>query len=441
MIDIIKRNRLKIWIVFYSLLTIYLSNELYSLNTSDWYRATAAFLGDIPSFDSNIPLSYELKKHFGGIYLFGYVSSYTYLLMGYAYFISLFTPYLDMMLLSSILKIILVISLIKLYLQVSNKSSLLFLIIPIAFVITSSNMAILASFYQEQVIIYIIPFICLLLTKQSDNKSIIVTFILITIISTTKSQFFYLSIIFLFSFLIFDRYNLKLKVLLTVLSILLSISAILFSTSATRINKYHAEYMGVYLLEKNNSMAINDSVDKNCIGVDSSGMIYNFENGAIATKMDSICYKKNEDSISFGNMIKEYLKNPKLILIMPFDKGILEQMTEDYFHVFKSIKIIQGKGDVLRWITNAKDMILKDIRFIFLMIVFILSIIYRKNNISPCFFILSSLGISQFYVSFFGEGYRDLSKHLFALNYSIDMILFILISSGIGLIYRAINSK
>ncbi|MBD4744951.1 hypothetical protein GUG21_15685, partial [Xanthomonas citri pv. citri] len=80
-----------------------------------------------------------------------------------------------------------------------------------------------------------------------------------------------------------------------------------------------------------------------------------------------------------------------------------------------------------------KDNIFKNIRFISLLLFFIASIFIRNNKIKASLFVVSLFGISQFYVSFFGEGYRDLSKHLFGMYFSFDLCLYITV---VFLIYK-----
>jgi TM2 domain-containing membrane protein YozV len=53
-------------------------------------------------------------------------------------------------------------------------------------------------------------------------------------------------------------------------------------------------------------------------------------------------------------------------------------------------------------------------------------LVLHKKTYSGLLFFISAFGVSQFYISFFGEGYRDLAKHLFPMNFSFDLILFVI---------------
>ncbi|HGB5792717.1 TPA: hypothetical protein ACIVT9_004574, partial [Salmonella enterica subsp. enterica serovar Aberdeen] len=72
-----------------------------------------------------------------------------------------------------------------------------------------------------------------------------------------------------------------------------------------------------------------------------------------------------------------------------------------------------------------KDHIFKNIRFTALLLFFVTSVFIKNNKVKASLFVASLFGMSQFYVSFFGEGYRDLSKHLFGMYFSFDLCLYI----------------
>ena len=108
------------------------------------------------------------------------------------------------------------------------------------------------------------------------------------------------------------------------------------------------------------------------------------------------------------------------------DEAINRQVRENYFHVYYNEKIVVDKSDIFQKIKNAKDIIFIDKKLIFLFLIFIFSIFFRKSDYAKLMLFLSSFALSQLYISFLGEGYRDLAKHLFALNVSFDLILFLL---------------
>lgn len=85
-----------------------------------------------------------------------------------------------------------------------------------------------------------------------------------------------------------------------------------------------------------------------------------------------------------------------------------------------------NKDDIFAKIKNTKDKIFIDKKPALIFLIFILSTFFYKKKYALMIMFLSLFTLSQLYISFFGEGYRDLTKHLFAMNVSFDLILFLL---------------
>ena len=100
-------------------------------------------------------------------------------------------------------------------------------------------------------------------------------------------------------------------------------------------------------------------------------------------------------------------------------------MTEDYFSMRYVNKYIVSQDALITYVTQLKDDIFKPWRFLISFLITITSIfLYRVPN-AKLLFILGGFSSSQFYVTFFGEGYRDMSRHLFAMNFSFDLLIFV----------------
>lgn len=139
------------------------------------------------------------------------------------------------------------------------------------------------------------------------------------------------------------------------------------------------------------------------------------------------CYNELKDKVSHLDVITFFIKNPQIIFTLPFDKGISTQLSENYFHVYFGYKIIANNTGVLADLTRIKDFLFDGSRLPVLFLVLPLSILFRKKRTSGAHFILASFAITQFYISFIGEGYRDLSKHLFAMNFAFDLMVSIIV--------------
>lgn len=411
-----------------ALIVAFTSAHLIMLNTGDYYRSIFPFIDKIPQFTKDIPFSFPLKESFNSISHYEYKSSYSVLLYMYALVISFFTNSFNIEIYSSLLKILYIIILAILFYRVQKIESKVALLaayfLSLMQLISSSNLAFFGSFYQEQVLLICLP-ILLAFIGKNNTKGYILTFLSIVIIACSKSQFFYIPLIFLCYYIIYDRTNLKIKTVLTALSLALSLFCMFKTTSTVAYNKYHSVYFGIYEYERINGIDLPESADKNCVGIDSWGNRFDLKLGVISTSIGETCFDKHKDT-NFKEAIGEIVKHPSILLKLPFDDGVKTQLTENYFHVYKAMPLIINNDGFYASITHAKDALYKNMRFIFLVIAFVFSLVLRKDNISGLIFVCSTLGISQFYISFIGEGYRDMDKHLFGMNFSFDMTIFLI---------------
>lgn len=421
----------------YVAVVVFSTSSVYMINSSDFSRAIFPFMDAVKSFRVDIPLHYDIKPSFSSISSYQYISSYSYMMYAIVYVISLITKIFDLQIFSAALKIVFIISLYHLFIKLSQResfSSVLVFILLSIIVVSSSNLAMFSSFYQEQVILIFIPLICLYITGN-DNRSIFFVFIGIVVVSCAKSQFFYAPVVAFLSYLLFNRDRIWLKSGLLALSLVLSVTCIVFSSGATSFNKYHANFYGVYLYAKEHNIELDSTIDKSCIGIDAWGNRFDLDKGAVSTDIGTRCYDENKSS-SFSDAIGFVIKNPSFLLSLPFDVGMRSQYTEDYFHVFKSIQLVRDDNSISGNITHIKDYLFKDVRFIILAILLATSVIIRKRHEMATLFFSSCFGVTQLYIAFMGEGYRDLSKHLFGMNFSFDLSIFIILSIVFGRFYK-----
>ncbi|MEP8888543.1 hypothetical protein [Enterobacter roggenkampii] len=421
-----------------ALLVAFTSATLIMMNTGDYYRSVFPFIDSIPTFSNNLPFSYPLKETFSPLDSYEYKSSYSLIVYAYASLIHLLSNTFSIPLHSSILKIFYVIIVSSLFFKVSELEDKRILFISYVFcmtpLISSSNLAFFGSFYQEQVLLIFLPLLLLTVNKRT-TEAYLTTFLSITIIACSKGQFFYFPAIIFCYYLIYDRKGLFIKIPLVAISLSLSLLCMMFTTSTVAYNKYHSVYFGIYEYERMNGVELPDNADKNCVGIDSWGNRFDLKSGAVSTSIGEECFNKHKDA-TFNQTIDEILKHPSILLKLPFDNGVKTQLTENYFHVYKAMPLIINNDGFYAKITNVKDALYKNIRFFLLVLALIFSLSFRKDKISGLIFLCSSLGISQFYISFIGEGYRDMDKHLFGMNFSFDMAVLIITTSLTSLLNR-----
>lgn len=396
----------------------------YYIDTGDYPRVVSGILNyHLPTQRSNFSLL-EIKDHFSK---FEYFSSYTVMLYGLTWLSRFFTEIFNIKILATVLKISYIIVLFKIYSFYFKEKNLLNLTIFILAAIpllSSANLGIFSSFYQEQVVLIFLP-LFLIGFLSGSMKGFFISLLSILIIATAKSQFFYLPTLALFFYFLFSRDRiLKKSILLIIVQIIAAYTA--FSSSeAVNLNKYHSEYFGLYQYQKINGKKIDEAADPDCIGVDAWGHKFDVDRGAVGTDIGQECIAKHPDS-SHKKIVFYFLKNPLDLFSLLTDQAINRQVRENYFHVYYNEKIVIDKSDIFQKIKSAKDIVFLDKKLILIFLIFIFSIFFRNNDYAKLMLFLSSFALSQLYISFLGEGYRDLAKHLFALNVSFDLILFLL---------------
>ncbi|MDU4942345.1 MAG: hypothetical protein E6X23_12500 [Mixta calida] len=415
------------------LLLIATTKDVYMLNTGDFQRAIFPFMPPIPSFKHDMTLKYPLYEEFWGIGKYSYRSTYSYILYFLAEVFKWVTDQLDTRILSAILKSAYLSILLCLYKKINNykigaMDLLAFLLLSV-FMCSSSNIAFFPSFYQEQVILLCLPVMAISLINR-DNSLATTSFFVISafIIGGSKSQFFYLPIGCIVLTLYFRNYKKTLAASLLIAQIF-SIAFVLHSSGATNYNKYHSAYYGIYAFEKMNGITLPKSVDEKCIGIDAWGGQLDKERGSHRSTFGESCYKANRN-VTFMDSIKEYISHPSIIFKLPFDEIVKDNLVTDYIHVAKTIKvIIDDKDSWASKLTRIKDDAFSIYRMAIMLAVTLLFLVVpslRKMAVPITF--VGIFGISQFYISFLGEGYRDLSKHLFGVSFSFDLMLFMVAS-------------
>ncbi|EHJ8134761.1 hypothetical protein KB285_004844, partial [Escherichia coli] len=293
---------------------------------------------------------------------------------------------------------------------------------------TPSILSQFTAFYQEQIVITLLPVITyIILKKEISRFDKVLLVACAALIATSKSQFFYIPILISLISIIFIDIRDKKFHLAMVIATIIALSFSFFSPSATKYNSYHSLYFGTLLYNKSNGKENPSWAVDECIGVDAWGNKFDLDKGAVTTKDAGACFAKNKER-GLKDSLLLMLKQPSMFLLLPFDSGVRTQLTEDYFHVFKENKLIISKSVFLNEVQKIKDSALSTVRIPVAFIAMIASLIFIRKKYSVAIFTLSAFSISQFYISFIGEGYRDLDKHLFAMNFSFDLMIFIVLS-------------
>ncbi|MCG7600449.1 hypothetical protein MHM84_11660 [Halomonas sp. McH1-25] len=423
--------------MIFSLFIAAISSDIYLINTGDYHRVVFPFLEDIPSFQEDLTLLYDFKSPFLPLSVYSdlYISSYSYIVYLLAALASAFTQTFDLRLFSIIFKVAYAFSFILIFRSLLNyqPSRIVYFAFILACtpLLASSNLAFFESFYQEQLILYCLPLlIYFAFTANTNFYNWILATALALLIGACKSQFFYTpTLVLLFVPFLSERHKrIKFSTGL-ILAQIICVFILINSSSTTTPNRYHATYFGIYLWEKQHNLPLPDHVNNDCVGIDVWGNKFDKEQGMVPTDIGHACYQSVKPD--FKDVITEVINHPQFLFTLPFDKSVKTQFDTNYFHVDKDIKIIKHpKGSLLHNITLTKDYLFKDTKLIISpFLIFCIAWLTRRKDISLAAIFTYLFMVSQFYISFLGEGYRDLSKHLFGMNFAFDIMLFFTIAS------------
>lgn len=409
------------------LFILFKTNGYYYTDTGDYPRVISGLLNYDIGTQRNDFSRLEIKNHFSE---FTYASSYTLMMYAVVWLTRFFSEIFNIQIFAAVLKIAYIALLFKIYSFYFKEKNLLNLAIFIAAsipLLSSANLGIFSSYYQEQLTLIFLPML-LIGYLNGSTKGFYLSLFSILVIATAKSQFFYLPLFAWFFYAIFSREHIRRKTVLLAIVQIISLYTAFSSSEAVNLNKYHSEYFGLYQYQKMNGKEIDRKADLECVGVDAWGHKFDIDQGAIRAITEGECLKRNSNA-SHKSIISYFVKNPVNLISLLFDDAINKQVQENYFHVFYNEKIVKDKNDIFAEIKNTKDQMFLDKKLVLILLIFVLSAFFYRNKYARMIIFLSLFALSQLYISFFGEGYRDLAKHLFAMNVSFDLILFLLFTA------------
>ncbi|BBT22125.1 MULTISPECIES: hypothetical protein [Aeromonas] len=450
--------RYRLLLLFYFFIVVYITKDAFILNTGDYIRVTFPFIdadiNELRELTNSGGLIYKLKLENESIleYFNVYPSFFSFLAYWYAVFIRVFTDYFDIRLFSLVGKFIFCLGFFSLWGIVNrdgSKLNLLFCLLASLVLMIPAYSSMLNSFYQEQVIIYALPWVVVGYLNLFNKGGWITLVCAVTAISLSKSQFFIFPGIVIVSLLLMPiKKNVTKKtVCMLVVAQVFSLLFISMSGESTSLNKYHATYYGVYLGkylgdDKFDFNSNSNNIDVNCIGVDAWGNRYDSAQGATSSEIGEGCFERNK-KISALSLLKFIIEQPE-VLTYPLRSAFSEHLKLDYFHVYKKYLLL--KGHDVEFIRHIQDFNEKYVSFlkvpisIILMLALLIFGVVKPNVWLAIFWGLSTLTVSQAYISFFGEGYRDLSKHLFPMQYTFDFMLVVLIFTLLSR-FKGVNTE
>ena len=425
-------------IIIYSFAIIYASEQFAFINQGDFSRTTGKFLSSNVQFllewplleNPSMPHPWEVYSVF--LWLISKISK-------------LFTNTFVLAISSVVQKIILLFIVYCLLKRlISSKTIFVFgYIVSAAILLAPHNSAIFKSFYPESFFAIGLMALVAGIYSYKENDRPILIIMGSVLCGLSKVQFFYIPAMAVVVLIFLNGKN-NFQGIKKYIYVLMLIQAACFLPLAnnkySQINYYHALYLGPYVVMSDPELdEANLSEEKRlCIGVDAWGNKLTGQGGSVIQSNHKTCV--DEESGSIWKIFATYIKFPSVFARM-VAYSAETHFTTKYFHVDKNYLYQVSTANLgsvpiaLQKISNAREFFPPwSILIFFLPIVFAISIVKKgKARLGlSCFFLLLII-FTQLIISLLGEGVRDLSKHLYGAQFSIDLIMVFTFFHGLAL--------
>ena len=202
------------------------------------------------------------------------------------------------------------------------------------------------------------------------------------------------------------------------------------------LNAYHGVYLGSYMVltpAQLDELGVPPD-QRACIGLDAWGNALSGPGGTQVKRTGHTCYPVTP-KLGKGEVLRPYLHHPQVLWRLAA-YALPSHFTVRYFHVFPDyfyLKRLKGEApgvtDLLLRMTEVRDRTITPLAPLFLLgsvLLFAASRSRHAGGLRPLAaggLLLGLFVVSQIVIALLGEGVRDLSKHLWAAQLALDMLV------------------
>ena len=304
------------------------------------------------------------------------------------------------------------------------------------------NSAFFQTFYPEQIALVALPGLCASLVGRFRMRALLFSASLMAL-AWTKPQYSYVPLL-VFVILCFCRDARPMSIRkIALVCIIVQIMAVLPIARSTYvdINRYNATYFGSYLkLDATERLALPlGPAQMACIGTDWWGNRIESPTDMDAERGDANCGKTLRADAD--DVIAPFVRHPALLPDMMTD-AVRAHWTTAYFHIDKDTPYLRvdprREGRVtafLRGIDSLVSILASPVAFLLLLLCISPLALHAGTHgrwTAACVF-LSGFVVSQLVVSLFGEGFRDLSKHLALALFASELLAFVVLGACLSI--------
>jgi len=439
--------------VILSVWLVYQTKEFSFYDNGDFTRVFGIFFGEKihVGFPTNFnyriifPDAIELKDISSSTIFFGVMALFQFV---YDYNYSLLTTSLFGKLFASLSVLLLGLSASK-SLKVNRvvKSVMIFALLVITFL--PYNIAIFNTIYTEYVLFIAMPMLIALIIKVDKHYTDYISLAIVSIVcGAAKTQFFYIPSLVLIAGLIAESSWKALTIQRTVPLIIAQFICLipLSGNQFQQLNYYHSTYLGSYLTasdETLNTIGLTE-MQKSCIGTDAWGhFIGSAQSETIISEKDSCV---NERSLTLNDVLAVYARQPSAFVKL-VQQALPVHFTVEYFHVTGDLRYLYSiergrengynRGHILVDIMDIRSAITLPLLIVMSLTSFVFLMVSKiPTGVRSAIATLSLFVISQIVICLLGEGVRDLSRHLSAAQFALDILTVLNITCAVWLVSR-----
>ncbi len=319
------------------------------------------------------------------------------------------------------------------------------------------NIGMAQSFYAEYAFLIALPLLLVGVLASRRTVRLVCLGLGALVCGLAKVQYFYLPLLALvcvwaasrWQRAVPDRALLKLLFAVQVVCLV----PLLIGKNAG-LNAYHGVYLGSYMVLTPAQLdGLGVPADRRaCIGVDAWGNALSGPGGTQVQHTEHSCYPVTP-KLGKGDVLRPYLHYPQVLWRLA-SYALPSHFTVQYFHVFPGnfyLKRQEGAAqpvtDVLLRMTEARERTITPLAPLFLLGALVLFAASRSRHagglrqLAAGGLLLGLFVVSQLIIVLLGEGVRDLSKHLWAAQLALDMLVVLTVLQCLGWLWVCVRRK
>lgn len=310
------------------------------------------------------------------------------------------------------------------------------------------NIGMAQSFYAEYAFLIAFPLLLIGMLARNRGARLVCLGLGVFVCGLAKVQYFYVPLLALVCVWVAswwqrvatDKALLKLLLAIQVLCLV----PMLIGKNAA-LNGHHGLYLGSYMVltpAQLDKLGV-PAAERACIGVDAWGNAFAGEGGTEVKRNAPTCFPETP-RLSKRDVLRPYMHYPQALMGLA-QYALPSHFTVHYFHVFPGnfyLKRVEGGTqavtDLLLGMTDARERYITPMTPFFLLAALAFFAISRSRkaqalrSMAAAGLLLGLFVASQIVVAMLGEGVRDLSKHLWAAQLALDMLVLLIALQALG---------